>query len=83
MTPAWNILEDILKNQKPIDELIQSADQELVAFDEKRKALQARIKRLKEQKQTIADKKRPFDRRSVPNVTNESTQEHKIALFRS
>ena len=62
MTPAWNILEDILKNQKPIDEQIQSADQELVAFDEKRKALQARIKQLKEQKQTIADKQLPFER---------------------
>jgi cell division protein FtsB len=49
MTPAWNIVEDILKNQKPIDEQIRSAEKELVALDEKRKALQARIKRLKEQ----------------------------------
>ena len=35
MTSEWNILEDILKNQKPIDAQIQSAEQELAALDEK------------------------------------------------
>ncbi|CAB1060267.1 hypothetical protein D1BOALGB6SA_5032 [Olavius sp. associated proteobacterium Delta 1] len=54
MTFASNIFEDILKNQKPIDERIKSAEQELAALDEKRKALQARINQLKEQKQSIA-----------------------------
>jgi hypothetical protein len=83
MTSKWNILEDILQNQKPIDAQLQSAEQELAALDEKRKKLQARIKQLKWQKQSIADKQLPFDRLSVPNETNESTQEHKIALFRS
>ena len=62
MTSEWNILEDILKNQKPIDPQIQSAEQELTALDEKRKELQARIKQLKRQKQSIADKQLPFDR---------------------
>ena len=39
MTSEWNILEDILKYQKPIDAQIQSAEQELAALDEKRKEL--------------------------------------------
>ena len=47
MTSEWNILEDILKNQKPKDAQIQSAEQELAALDDKRKELQARIKQLK------------------------------------
>jgi superfamily II DNA or RNA helicase len=72
-----------LKNQKPIDSQIQSAEQELAALDEKRKALQAKIKQLKGQKQSIADKQLPFDRLSESNITNDSTQEQKIALFRS
>ena len=72
-----------MKNQKPIDAQIQSAEQELVALEKKRKKLQARIKKLKGQKQSIADEQLPFDRLSVPNATNESTQENKIALFRS
>ena len=83
MTSEWNILEDILKNQKPIDAQIQSAEQELAVLDEKRKALQARIEQLKGQKQLIADEKLPFDRLSESNVTNNSTQEQKITLFRS
>ena len=62
MTSEWNILEDILKNQKPIDPQIQFAEQELTALDEKRKELQARIKQLKRQKQSIANKQLPFDR---------------------
>jgi len=72
-----------LKNQKPIDSQIQSAEQELVALDEKRKELQARIEQLKGQKQSIADEQIPFGRQSELNVTNDSTQEQKIALFRS
>ena len=35
MTSERNILEDILKNQKPIDAQIQSAEQELTIFDGK------------------------------------------------
>jgi cell division protein FtsB len=75
MTPAWIILEDILKNQKPIDKQIQSAEQELAALDEKRKALQARIKKLKERKQSIAEKQFSFDRLFESNVTNDSDLE--------
>ena len=82
-TPAWNLLEDILKNQKPIDEQIQSTEQELVPLDEKWKALQARIKQLKEQKQSIAEKQLSFDRLFEPNVTNDKNEEQKIAPFRS
>ena len=83
MISEWNILEDILKNQKPIDSQIQSAEQELAALDEKRKELQARIEQLKGQKQSVADEQLPFDRLSRSKVTNDSTQEQKIALFRS
>ena len=83
MISEWNILEDILKNQKQIDAQIQSTEQELAVLDEKRKALQARIEQLKGQKQSVADEQLPFDRLSDSNVTNDSTQEQKIALFRS
>ena len=83
MTSERIILEDILKNQKPIDAQIQASEQELAVLDEKRKALQARIEKLKGQKQSVADEQLPFDRLSRSKVTNESTQEQKIALFRS
>ena len=83
MISKWNILEDILQNQKSIDAQIQSAEQELAALDEKRKTLQARIEQLKGQKQSIADEQLPFDRLSESYVANDSTQEQKIALFRS
>ena len=72
-----------MKNKKPIDAQIRSAEQELAALDEKRKELQARIKHLKGQKQLIADEHLLFDRISESKVTNDSTQEQKIALFRS
>ncbi len=83
MTSEWNILEDILKNQKPIDAQIQSAEQKLAVLDEKRKELQARIEQLKGQKQSIADEQLPFNQQSESNITNESTEKQKIALFRS
>jgi hypothetical protein len=72
-----------LKDQEQIDLQIQSAEQELAALDKKRKELQARIKQLKGYKQSIADEQPPFDRLSESNVTNDSTQEQKIALFRT
>ena len=62
---------------------IESAEQELAALDEKRKELQAKIKQLKGLKQSIADEQLPFDRLIESNVTNDSNQEQKIALFRS
>ncbi len=83
MISERDILEDILKNQKQIDAQIQSAEQELAVLDETRKALQARIEQLKGQKQLIADEQLPFNQQSESNVTNESTEEQKIALFRS
>ena len=49
MLSEWNIPEDILKNQKPIDEQIQPAEQEAVIIDEKRKLVQERIELLKGQ----------------------------------
>jgi superfamily II DNA or RNA helicase len=72
-----------LKHQRPISEQIQALENELSALDAQRKALQDRIKKLKSSEQSIADEQLPFDRLSVRIVTNESTQEHKIALFRS
>jgi len=53
MISEWNILEDILKNQKQIDAQIQSAEQGLAVLDEKRKALQARIEQLKGKKNQL------------------------------
>ncbi len=72
-----------MKHQRPISEQIQALENELSALDAQRKALQDRIKKLKSSEQSIADEQLPFDRLSVRIVTNESTQEHKIALFRS
>jgi hypothetical protein len=83
MISEWNILEDILKDQKQINAQIQSVEQELAILDEKRKVLQDRIRELKGLKQSIADKQLPFNQKSELYVTNESTDEQKITLFRS
>ena len=72
-----------MKNKEQIDLQIRSAEQELAALGEKRKQLQARIKQLKGKKQSIADEQLHSDRLSESNVTNDSNQEQKIALFRS
>jgi len=72
-----------LKHQKPIKEQIEALENELSALDAKRKSLRDRIRKLKSSKQSIADEQLHFDRLSESNVTNDSTQEHKIALFRS
>jgi hypothetical protein len=72
-----------LKNQKPISEQILALEDELYALDEKRKVLQARIKQLKEQKQSIAENQLSFDRLFESKVANDSNEEKKIALFRS
>jgi hypothetical protein len=72
-----------LKHQKPISERIQALEDELSALDAKRKVLQDRIRKLKSSRQSIADEQLPFDRLPKSNVTNDSTREQKIALFRS
>jgi superfamily II DNA or RNA helicase len=72
-----------LKDQNSINEKIQTAEQELAALDAKRTVLQDRIRQLKGLNQSIADEQLPFSPRSESNVTNESTDEQKIALFRS
>ena len=72
-----------LKDQKTTNKQILIAERELAALDAKRKALQDRISQLKSSKQSIAEKQLPLDRISESNVTNESTEEQKIALFRS
>jgi hypothetical protein len=72
-----------LKDQNSINEKIRAAEQELAALDAKRTALKVRIEQLQSLKQSIADEQLPFDQSSKSNVTNDSTQEEKIALFRS
>jgi hypothetical protein len=72
-----------LKDQETIKKQIQVAERELAALDAKRTALQDRIRQLNGLNQSIADEQLPFDRLSESNVTNESTEEQKIALFRS
>jgi hypothetical protein len=72
-----------LKHQDLINQQIQALESELSTLDAKRNALQDRISLLKSSKQSIAEKQLPFYQRSESDVTNESTQEQKIALFRS
>ncbi|MGD2271646.1 MAG: DEAD/DEAH box helicase family protein, partial [Desulfobacterales bacterium] len=72
-----------MKDQETINKQIQIAERELAALDAKRAALKNRIRQLNDLKQSIADEQLAFDRLSVPSVTNESAQEHKVALFRS
>jgi hypothetical protein len=72
-----------LKNQKVINAQIKAAERELAAIDAKRAALQDRIKQLQILKQSIADEQLPFHRRHEINLTNESDEKQKIAIFRS
>ncbi len=72
-----------MKHQKPISEQILALEDELSALDEKRNVLQARIRQLKEQKQSIAENQLSFDRLFESKVANDSNEEQKIALFRS
>lgn len=72
-----------MKNQKVINAQIKAAERELAAIDAKRAALQDRIKQLQILKQSIADEQLPFHRRPEINLTNESDEKQKIAIFRS
>lgn len=72
-----------MKDQETINKQIRIAEKELADLDAKRTALQDRIRQLKGLKQSIADEQLPFDQSSKSNVTNDSTQQEKIALFRS
>jgi len=72
-----------LKDQNTINKKIQAAKQELAALDVKKTALQDRIKQLQGLKQSIAEEQLPFNKPSELNITNESTEEQKIAIFRS
>ena len=72
-----------MKDQEKINKQILIAERELAALDAKRAALQNRIRQLNDLKQAIADEQLPFDLLSQPNVTNDSNEEQKIALFRS
>lgn len=72
-----------MKDQKIINGQIKAAEQELAAIDAKRAALQDRIKQLQSLKQSIADEQIPFNRRPEINLTNESAEKQKIAIFRS
>jgi superfamily II DNA or RNA helicase len=78
-----DILRNDLKDQEKINMQILIAERELAILDAKRSALQNRIRQLEDFRQSIADEQLPFDRLSQSNVTNDSTQEQKIALFRS
>jgi hypothetical protein len=78
-----NILEAVLKNQKVINAQIKAAERELAAIDAKRAALQDKIKQFQSLKQSIADEQFPFNRRREINLTNESDEKQKIAIFRS
>jgi hypothetical protein len=81
MAIIGNISEIAMKDQESINKQIQIAENELAGLDAKRTALQDRIRQLKGLKQSIADEQLPFDQSSKSNVTNDSTQQEKIALF--
>jgi len=72
-----------LKDQETINKQIRIAESELAALAAKRTALQDRIRQLQGLKQSIADEQLPFNQRPESNITNESTEKQKIALFRS
>ena len=72
-----------MKDQETINNQIRVAERELAALDAKRTVLQDRIRQLQGLKQSIADEQLPFNRQSQLTVTNESTDEQKITLFRS
>ena len=72
-----------MKDQEGIKKQIRISERELGALDAERTALQDRIRQLKSLNQSIADEQLPFDRLSESKVTNDSTEEQKIALFRS
>jgi len=72
-----------LQDQETINKQIRIAERELADLDAKRTALQDRLKQLKGLTQSIADEQLPFNQKSESYVTNESTDEQKIALFRS
>ena len=72
-----------MKDQVTINKQILIAERELAALDAKRTALQNRIRQLNHLKQAIADEQFPFDRLFESNLTNDSNEEQKIALFRS
>ena len=72
-----------MKDQETINKQIRIAKSELAALAAKRTALQDRIRQLQGLKQSIADEQLPFNQRPESNITNESTEKQKIALFRS
>ena len=72
-----------MKDQETINKQIRIAEMDLERLEAKRTALKERIKQLKGQKQSISNDQPLLRRPSVSNITNESTQEQKIALFRA
>jgi hypothetical protein len=72
-----------LKNLSDIDKQINTVKEELTALEVKKAELQGRLNRLQGLKQSIADDQLPFNQKSESYVTNESTDEQKITLFRS
>jgi superfamily II DNA or RNA helicase len=78
-----NYIGAAVKDQETINKQIRIAERELAALDAKRTALHDKIMQLKGLRQSIADEQLPFNQRSVSKVTNDSTDEQKITLFRS
>jgi superfamily II DNA or RNA helicase len=72
-----------LKILSDIDKQINTVKEELTALEVKKAELQGRLNRLQGLKQSIADDQLPFNQKSESYVTNESTDEQKINLFRS
>jgi superfamily II DNA or RNA helicase len=72
-----------LKDRKTIENRIKTSEQELAVLDAKRSAVKEKIRRLRNQRQSIADRSLLYDQPSETTVTNESPEEEKIILFQS
>ena len=55
----------------------------MAILNEKRIELEYKVRHLKNPQQSIAGEKLPFDQNLKISITNESTEEQKVMLFRS
>jgi len=72
-----------LRDQKTVENQIRKSEQELATLDAKRAAVKERIRRLRHQQQSIAEKSLSYAQPSRKTITNESSEEEKILLFQS
>lgn len=72
-----------MKNRKTIENKIKTLEQVLAALDAKRAVVKERIRRLRNQQQSIAEKSFSYAKPYRKTITNESSEEEKITLIQS